>query len=106
MLDGYRDLIHAMRKKGRICRICFKPLSFTMRTHHVSNWHTFCLIVLKNNAIRIKFGLSHRGGGGRGLKCILLVPTNLLDSAVVEVQEMFSSHGIQYHIIITEILNK
>ena len=29
----------------------------------------------------------------RGLKCILLVQIFALDSAVVEVQEMFSSHG-------------
>ena len=29
----------------------------------------------------------------RGHKCILLVPNLRLDSAVVEVQEMFSSHG-------------
>ena len=33
------------------------------------------------------------GGGGGGLKCNLLVPNLHLDSAVVEVQEMFSSHG-------------
>ena len=37
--------------------------------------------------------LSHGGGGGGGLKCILLVPNYALESAVVEVQEMFSSHG-------------
>ena len=30
------------------------------------------------------------GGGGAGLKCIYIFA---LDSAVVEVQEMFSSHG-------------
>ena len=33
------------------------------------------------------------GGVWGGLKCILLVPNFALDSAVVEVQEMFSSHG-------------
>ena len=33
------------------------------------------------------------GGGGGGIKCTLLVPNLPLDSAVVEVQEMFSSHG-------------
>ena len=33
------------------------------------------------------------GGGGGGLNCNLLVPNLCPNSAVVEVQEMFSSHG-------------
>ena len=38
--------------------------------------------------------LSHRGGGGGGgLKCILLDQIFARYSTVVEVQEMFSSHG-------------
>ena len=37
--------------------------------------------------------LSHRGGGGGGLNAFYWYQIFALDSAVVEVQEMFSLHG-------------
>ena len=42
----------------------------------------------QNHRLKTDNSLSHRG-----LKCILLAPNLALDYAVVEVQEMFSSHG-------------
>ena len=46
----------------------------------------------QNHRLRTGSSLSHRGGGG-GLNAFYWYQIFALDSAVVEVQEMFSSHG-------------
>ena len=43
--------------------------------------------------LRTYNSLSHRGGGGGGLNAFYWYQIFALDSAVVEVQEMLSSHG-------------
>ena len=43
--------------------------------------------------LRMDISLSHGGGGGGGLNAFYLYQIFTLDSAVVEVQGMFSSHG-------------
>ena len=45
-----------------------------------------------NQGLRTDSSLSHRGGGG-GINAFYWYQIFALDSAVVEVQEMFSSHG-------------
>ena len=48
----------------------------------------------QNHRLRTDSSLSHRGGGGGGgLNAFYWYQIFALDSAVVEVQEMFSSHG-------------
>ena len=47
----------------------------------------------QNHHLRTDSSLSHRGGGGGGLNAFYWYQIFALDSAVVEVQEMFSSHG-------------
>ena len=47
----------------------------------------------QNHRLRTDNSLSHRGGGGGGLNAFYWYQIFALDSAVVEVQEMFSSHG-------------
>ena len=56
----------------------------------------------QNHRLRTDSSLSHRGGGGGGLNAFYWYQIFALDSAVVEVQEMFSSHGslltnVMYH---------
>ena len=55
----------------------------------------------QNHRLRTASSLSHRGGGG-GLYAFYWYKNFPLDSAVVEVQAMFSSHGslltnVMYH---------
>ena len=47
----------------------------------------------QNHRLRTDSSLSHGGGGGGGLNAFYWYQIFALDSAVVEVQEMFSSHG-------------
>ena len=48
----------------------------------------------QNHRLRTDSSLSHRGGGGGGgLNALYRYQIFALDSAVVEVQEIFSSHG-------------
>ena len=48
----------------------------------------------QNHRLKTDSSLSHRGGGGGGLMhCTGTKSSPALDSAVVEVQEIFSSHG-------------
>ena len=47
----------------------------------------------QNHRLRTDSSLSRRGGGGGGLNAFYWYQIFALDSAVVEVQEMFSSHG-------------
>ena len=52
-----------------------------------------------NRRLSTDSSLSHGGGGGGGLNAFYLHQTLALDSAVVEVQEMFSSHGFFYRFV-------
>ena len=49
----------------------------------------------QSHHLRMDSSLSHRGGGGGGLNAFYWYMYQIfaVDSAVVEVQEMFSSHG-------------
>ena len=47
----------------------------------------------QNHHLRTDSNISHRGGGGGGLNAFYWYQIFALDSAVVEVQEIFSSHG-------------